>query len=87
MGDSPTIALSDLTEENVIILGGNSDYMARLKIKELLSARLIKPEEGHKPPIPLQRSNKSEGFKLSEINQKKLSQKKQLLKRLQQRKR
>ena len=65
-----TIATNMAGRGTDIILGGNSDYMARLKIKELLSSRLIKPEEGHKPPIPLQRSNKSEGFKLSEINQK-----------------
>ena len=46
-----------------IILGGNSDYMARLKIKEILSTRLVKPEEGHKPPLPLQRNSQSVGFK------------------------
>jgi len=67
---SVTIATNMAGRGTDIILGGNSDYMARLKIKELLSPRLIKPEEGHKPPIPLQRSSKSEGFKLSEINQK-----------------
>jgi len=65
-----TIATNMAGRGTDIILGGNSDYMARLKIKELLSSRLIKPEDGHKPPLPLQRSNKSEGFKLSEINQK-----------------
>jgi len=65
-----TIATNMAGRGTDIILGGNSDYMARLKIKELLSSRLIKPEDGHKPPIPLQRSNQSEGFKISEINQK-----------------
>ncbi len=65
-----TIATNMAGRGTDIILGGNSDYMARLKIKELLSSRLIKPEEEHKPPVPLQRSSKSEGFKLSEINQK-----------------
>ena len=37
--------------------------MARLKIKEILSNRLVKPEEGHKPPISPQRKTKSGGFK------------------------
>jgi preprotein translocase subunit SecA len=39
-----------------IILGGNSDYMARLKLREVLLPRLVRPEDGHKPPVPLQRS-------------------------------
>jgi preprotein translocase subunit SecA len=39
-----------------IILGGNSDYMARLKLREVLLPRLVRPEEGHRPPVPLQRS-------------------------------
>ena len=58
-----TIATNMAGRGTDIILGGNSDYMARLKIKEVLSSRLIKPEEGHKPPIPLQRTSISEGFK------------------------
>jgi len=65
-----TIATNMAGRGTDIILGGNSDYMARLKIKELLSSRLIKPEEGHQPPVPLQRSTKSEGFQSSEINKK-----------------
>jgi len=73
-----TIATNMAGRGTDIILGGNSDYMARLKIKELLASRLIKPEEGHKPPIPLQRSNKSEGFKLSEISQNSTSNKNSL---------
>ena len=32
-----------------IILGGNSDYMARLKLREVLLGRLVKPEDDHKP--------------------------------------
>ena len=28
-----------------IILGGNSDYMARLKLREVLLGRLVKPED------------------------------------------
>ena len=39
-----------------IILGGNSDYMARLKVREVLLPLLVRPEEGHRPPLPLQRS-------------------------------
>ena len=58
-----TIATNMAGRGTDIILGGNSDYMARLKIKEILSSRLVKPEEGHKPPIPLQRNSKSVGFK------------------------
>ncbi len=58
-----TIATNMAGRGTDIILGGNSDYMARLKIKEILNSRLVKPEEGHKPPIPLQRNKNSEGFK------------------------
>ena len=57
-----TIATNMAGRGTDIILGGNSDYMARLKIKEILSARLVKPEEGHKPPLPLQRNSQSVGF-------------------------
>ena len=49
-----------------IILGGNSDYMARLKLREMLKPRLVKPEQDHSPPVPLQRSSAS-GFS-SEAN-------------------
>ena len=46
-----------------IILGGNSDYMARLKLKEILIPLLVKPDNEHKPPIPKQRISKSKaGF-------------------------
>ena len=58
-----TIATNMAGRGTDIILGGNSDYMARLKIKEIFSPRLVKPEEGHKPPIPLQRNSESVGFK------------------------
>ena len=34
-----------------IILGGNSDYMARLKAGSA-AGRLVKPEDDHKPPLP-----------------------------------
>jgi len=39
-----------------IILGGNSDYMARLKVREVLLPLLVRPEDSHRPPVPLQRS-------------------------------
>ncbi len=60
-----TIATNMAGRGTDIILGGNSDYMSRLKIKQILSPRLVKPEEGHKPPIPLQRNIESEstGFR------------------------
>ena len=51
-----TIATNMAGRGTDIILGGNSDYMARLKLREVLMSRLVKPEEGHKPPTPLQRS-------------------------------
>jgi len=50
-----------------IILGGNSDYMARLKVREILLPRLVRPEEGHRPPVPLQREASS-GFAASTAN-------------------
>ncbi len=51
-----TIATNMAGRGTDIILGGNSDYMARLKLREVLLPRLVQPEEGHKPPVPLQRS-------------------------------
>ncbi len=58
-----TIATNMAGRGTDIILGGNSDYMARLKLREVLLSRLVRPEEGHKPPIPLQRNSiSSEGF-------------------------
>ncbi len=57
-----TIATNMAGRGTDIILGGNSDYMARLKIKEILSSRLVKPEEGHQPPVPMQRKSQSLGF-------------------------
>ena len=57
-----TIATNMAGRGTDIILGGNSDYMSRLKIKEVLSSRLIRPEEGHKPPTPLQPNSSSVGF-------------------------
>ncbi len=51
-----TIATNMAGRGTDIILGGNSDYMARLKLREVLLPRLVRPEEGHRPPIPAQRS-------------------------------
>tara|TARA_B100000579_G_scaffold318257_1_gene267782 strand:- start:4327 stop:7158 length:2832 start_codon:yes stop_codon:yes gene_type:complete len=63
-----TIATNMAGRGTDIILGGNSDYMAKLKIKETLFSRLVKPEEGHKPPISPQRSSKKSGFKNNQIS-------------------
>ncbi len=51
-----TIATNMAGRGTDIILGGNSDYMARLKLREVLLPRLVKPEDGHRPPVPLQRN-------------------------------
>jgi len=56
-----TIATNMAGRGTDIILGGNSDYMARLKLKEILIPLLVKPDNEHKPPIPKQRSSKSKG--------------------------
>ena len=58
-----TIATNMAGRGTDIILGGNSDYMARLKLKEILMPLLVKPDNEHKPPIPKQRSSKAKsGF-------------------------
>ena len=69
-----TIATNMAGRGTDIILGGNSDYMARLKVKEILSPRLVKPEEDHKPPIPVQKDDKSVGFKEDKTKSKKNTQ-------------
>ncbi len=56
-----TIATNMAGRGTDIILGGNSDYMARLKLKEILIPLLVKPDNEHKPPIPKQRISKSKG--------------------------
>ena len=56
-----TIATNMAGRGTDIILGGNSDYMARLKLKEILSPLLVKPDNEHKPPIPQQRNEKAGG--------------------------
>ena len=57
-----TIATNMAGRGTDIILGGNSDYMARLKLREVLLPRLVRPEEGHRPPVPLQRPAQASGF-------------------------
>jgi preprotein translocase subunit SecA len=57
-----TIATNMAGRGTDIILGGNSDYMSRLKVREMLLPRLVRPEEGHRPPVPLQRSAGGGGF-------------------------
>ena len=57
-----TIATNMAGRGTDIILGGNSDYMARLKLREVLLGRLVKPEEDHKVPMPLQRNTSVAGF-------------------------
>ncbi|WP_209040751.1 preprotein translocase subunit SecA [Prochlorococcus marinus] len=58
-----TIATNMAGRGTDIILGGNSDYMARLKLKEILIPLLVRPDNEHKPPIPKQRNSKSKvGF-------------------------
>ena len=51
-----TIAANMAGRGTDIILGGNGDYMARLKLREVLLGRLVKPEDDQKLPVPLQRS-------------------------------
>ena len=66
-----TIATNMAGRGTDIILGGNSDYMARLKLKETLMPLLVKPDNEHKPPIPKQRPSKSKGgFSKSSQNNK-----------------
>jgi len=57
-----TIATNMAGRGTDIILGGNSDYMARLKLREVLLPRLVRPEEGHRPPVPLPREAAGGGF-------------------------
>ncbi len=63
-----TIATNMAGRGTDIILGGNSDYMARLKLKEILIPLLVKPDNEHKPPIPPQRSSKSGGGFSSKVD-------------------
>ena len=44
-----TIATNMAGRGTDIILGGNSDYMARLKVREVLLPKLVRPENEHRP--------------------------------------
>ena len=58
-----TIATNMAGRGTDIILGGNSDYMARLKLREVLTARLVKPEDESQSSISLDKNGGSaEGF-------------------------
>jgi len=57
-----TIATNMAGRGTDIILGGNSDYMSRLKLREVLLPRLVRPEEDHLPPVPQRRSSGGGGF-------------------------
>ncbi len=57
-----TIATNMAGRGTDIILGGNADYMARLKLREVLLPLLVRPEDGHRPPVPQQRSQAAGGF-------------------------
>ncbi|GCE64727.1 protein translocase subunit SecA [cyanobiont of Ornithocercus magnificus] len=64
-----TIATNMAGRGTDIILGGNSDYMARLKLREVLLPRLAQSEEGCHPAISLQRNTKGgNGFGESGIS-------------------
>ena len=56
-----TIATNMAGRGTDIILGGNSDYMARLKCRGVLLPVLVRPEDGHGAPIPDQRSTDAGG--------------------------
>ena len=58
-----TIATNMAGRGTDIILGGNSDYMARLKCREVLLPCLVQPEDGHGAPLPPARTaEKGAGF-------------------------
>ena len=57
-----TIATNMAGRGTDIILGGNSDYMARLKLREVLLGRLVKPEDGPLPSLPVQDAPSAAGF-------------------------
>ena len=46
-----TIATNMAGRGTDIILGGNSDYMARLKLREVLLTRLVRPEDSPQLPV------------------------------------
>jgi len=52
-----TIATNMAGRGTDIILGGNSDYMARLKLREILLPKLVRPENEHRP-IPSSKASR-----------------------------
>ena len=52
-----TIATNMAGRGTDIILGGNSDYMARLKVREVLLPKLVRPENEHRP-IPSSKASR-----------------------------
>ncbi|MBM5794043.1 MAG: preprotein translocase subunit SecA, partial [Cyanobacteria bacterium K_DeepCast_0m_m1_088] len=52
-----TIATNMAGRGTDIILGGNSDYMARLKLREILLSKLVRPENEHRP-IPSSKASR-----------------------------
>tara|TARA_Y100001968_G_scaffold322712_1_gene359268 strand:- start:7488 stop:10334 length:2847 start_codon:yes stop_codon:yes gene_type:complete len=68
-----TIATNMAGRGTDIILGGNSDYMARLKLREILLPKLVRPDDNHKPPIPLQRLSESENGFGNKVNKSKVN--------------
>ena len=64
-----TIATNMAGRGTDIILGGNSDYMARLKLREVLLPRLVRPEDGQpRPPIPQRSASAGGGFGAPEVD-------------------
>ncbi|MFN7900639.1 MAG: preprotein translocase subunit SecA, partial [Synechococcaceae cyanobacterium] len=57
-----TIATNMAGRGTDIILGGNSDYMARLKVREVLMPRLVRPEDGYGVPQLPRRTEAAGGF-------------------------
>ncbi|MGD1942764.1 MAG: preprotein translocase subunit SecA [Leptolyngbyaceae cyanobacterium] len=63
-GGAVTIATNMAGRGTDIILGGNADYMARLKVREYLMPRIVKPEDDEmKITVPgTQSRSKAQGF-------------------------
>jgi len=65
-GGAVTIATNMAGRGTDIILGGNADYMARLKVREYLMPRIVKPEDDEElmvsVPGTTKSRNKAQGF-------------------------
>ncbi|RZM82190.1 preprotein translocase subunit SecA [Leptolyngbya iicbica] len=65
-GGAVTIATNMAGRGTDIILGGNADYMARLKVREYLMPRIVKPEDDEELMISVPGAakgrNKAQGF-------------------------